>query len=163
MEKLKKYILPTIVIILFFLICIELILLGQQIYYNYIEEKPTFKPLQLSRMESYQQQFDIQNISECLNNTICFEIRADPLNKYAIPLGLINLAIYINDTPKSFDSWNGNSKETACLDAEVKLKPGESCFGKVELEDGNCKSGDTLLFKIKHAWGASKTVLIDCN
>jgi len=93
MEKLKKYIFPTIAIILFFLICIELILLGQHIYYNYIEEKH----------------------------------------------GIAN------------------------LDTEIKSKPVEGCFGKVELEDGNCKSGDTLLFKIKHAWGASKTVLIDCN
>ncbi len=108
------------------------------------------------------QNFNIPQAYECESNKICFELRASSMNTMEVPMNNTYISAYIDDVPKELGAWNGGlSDGKNCTSYSGNLKPGESCFGYVNV--GSCKPKENHTLKVVHKWGGGKQVVIECE
>ena len=111
----------------------------------------------IAGMEKAQQDFSIPTAYECVDNKICFEVRASSMN--TLNLDPRELSAYVNDVPKNIENWDGDIAGNSC-DATTTLAPGESCYGKV---NQTCNTGEVYVLTLSHPWGAEKSVSVRCK
>ncbi len=108
----------------------------------------------------YQQNFDVPIAYECENDSICFELRASSENSCDIPANETGIFIYVDNIPAILESWDRGRIGNPCKNLTKNLRPGESCYGKV---NHTCQLKDTHTLRISHIWGKIKLVKVTCT
>ncbi len=158
-EKSKKIIkFMILVIIIEFIIIFGLFFLTSGFAGPSHPERPS-----LTGMEKAQQSSNLPTAYECSENIICFEFMASSLNEINYPANQSYMNLYLDGVPKELGIWNGGINGIACYNNPKKLSPGRTCYGKINATPRTCEEGAILALKIKHSWGAEKTVSVLCK
>lgn len=96
-----------------------------------------------------QQTVTIVTVYQC-GSDICFGIKAQSSNTYAIPMN--GTTYLLNNQPKTTADWDGTVSGPSC-NSITTLAPGSICYGKIT--GTTCRIGDYL--KVSLSWGSEAT------
>ena len=158
-SKSLKGISPVIAIILMVMITVVLVAFAYSWLQGTMSETTKQTSDVLTQTEKMNQRVNIGTLYVCDSGAnssyICFELRAQTTNKYAIPLN--GTGYYVSNVPKELYSWDGGISGTPCSE-DLSLAAGGRCFGRIP-NSPSCSVGD--VFKVSLPWGTETSKGID--
>ena len=148
----KKGVSPVIASVLMVVIAIVLVGYAYTVFYGMARRAGSTGTKAVGEMEKGMQKLEIITVIYNISNgKLCFKIRAPGSNTLAIPLGTHVIYLVDGKEVSLLGDLSGCpiSGTTTCNQANLTLKPGESCYDAV-----NWTGGYPYLFEIQHDWGA---------